>query len=274
MQLATELSQVQVSSVPAAIEWLMQARGRSFDEEIDYLKRLSSSAEVLKLYREMFPGQYSMSKASMFDADREWPEYTEREIEFLMLLDRQDLLPLHLAIEWEWLQERQPGIPVPPISGFQWCCWDFSADELPDGYLLGYGIVTNEWTPAQERYGLRDEDLPCSNDLDCKAVDEMFSREPDVLKFLPVMTDMMHLSTGNIFLDTTYCCNPTGCYAWTLKDMRLLIRDYKRARMVLNGIGRLDDLVEANPTAAYHRVRDIINQTRSKKSDADRSVKD
>lgn len=273
MQAAVALSEQQITSVPVAIEWLRQVSHRDFDEEIEYLKRLKDSTEVLDVYRQIFPGQYSVSEAPLFEPDREWPGYTAREGEFLRLLDRQDWLPIHLADEWEWLAERHCGIPVTPLQGYQWCCGDFDAEELPDGYYLGFCVLTNQWEGAAERYKLTKEDLDFGKGIDYKLFDERLSKEADALKFLPVTTDMMNYATGNCFLDASYC-NAPDYYPWTVKNIRRLTREYRRAKLIMNGLWKLDDLVEANPVAVYRRVRDIWNQSLNNTTNDDEPVQD
>lgn len=260
------LSRQQITSVPIALEWLHQAAGFGFEEALEYLQRLKSSVQVLKVYQKVFPGQYSISQAPMFEQDREWPEYTAREGEFLRLLNQRDMLPIYLADEWEWLNERCGGIPAPPMQNYQWCCGDFDEEELPDAYYLGMAALTGHWENAINRYQLDKSEMMFNQEVDYTLFDERLSKESDALKFLHVTTDMMQYSTGNSFLDSSYCNNP-DYYEWSVENLRRLVREYKQAKLIMKGVWRLDDLIEADPVSVYRRVRAIWNQSPKEKND-------
>lgn len=260
MHAALALSKEKISTVPVAIEWLRAVARSDVDDSIEYLKRIKDSVEMLEVYQKVFPGQYAASTASLFEPDHQWAEYTAREGEFLRLLDRQNMIPVHLADEWEWLEQRMSGIPVVPIQNHEWCCGDFDAEELGDAMYLGFCTCTNQWEGVAERYQIEPTELYFGMDLDYSIFDQKLSRQPDALKFLPVITDMMNYATGNAFLDASHC-NCPDFYPWTVKNIRRLAKDYQRTSLVADGLGRLDDLVTADPLALYRRVRDIWNES-------------
>lgn len=273
MHAAEQLSTQQITSVPVAIEWLRQVSRSDLDESIEYLKRLRGSVEMLEVYSAVFPGQYSASSASLSEPDREWPEYTAREGEFLRLLDKRNMIPIHLADEWEWLTERMSGIPVIPIQNYEWCCGDFDPEEFGDAFYLAFCVCTDQWEGASSRYQLDPAELYFGPGLDYRAFDEKLAREPDDLKFLPVLTDMMNYSTGNAFLDASHCRCP-DFYPWTVKNIRRLALDYQRTMLIADGINRLDNLVMADPLKIYQRVRNIWNESLKEAGSKDEPVKD
>jgi hypothetical protein len=249
-----------ITSAQVGIEWLRQASRSDFTEEIEYLRRLRDSVEVLEVYRQVFPGQFTASTASLFDPDHEWPDYTAREGEFLRLLGRLEWLPVREADEWEYFAERYRGIPVIPIQYSQWCCGDFEIDDLPPCYYLGYCVLNEYWDGPRERYDLKESDLNFGSKIDFMRFDQKLSREPDALRLLPAITDLMSYRTGNPFLDSS-SCNPPDYYEWTAKNLKRLGTEYKRANYLLRAVWSLDDLIEADPAAVYRRVRDLWNQS-------------
>jgi hypothetical protein len=263
MHSAIGLSEQQITSVPVAIEWLRQVSHRNFDEELEYLERLKESSEVLEVYRQLFPGQFSTSDASLYEPDHEWAKYTAREGEFLRLLRRLEWLPIQQADEWEMFEERYHGVPVIALQGGEWCCGGYEPDQLSPGYHLGFCVLNEYWEGAAERYGLKETDLDFGGHVDFKLFDERLSKERDALRFLPVTTDLMSYATGNPFLDAS-CCNYPDYYPWTAKNVRRLATEYKRANYLLRAVWELDDLVEADPGKVYRRVRDLWNQSLKK----------
>jgi hypothetical protein len=91
-------------------EWLAT---RTADKAVEYLEAIQQRATMLQLYQHYYPEEYQQSKASIQVTSLE--TYSEKELEFLTLLDEQFFpLPLLLAES-----ERISYIPVEPL-GTSW----------------------------------------------------------------------------------------------------------------------------------------------------------
>jgi PRTRC genetic system protein B len=107
---------IAIISAETALRRLRSLRIASARSIVDQLATLDESSSILQMYRRHFPKEYARSRAkTAIPTVNDEDGYSERELEFLKLVDRK-LFPLN---DWLVDSERLSCIPIDP-QGIDW----------------------------------------------------------------------------------------------------------------------------------------------------------
>jgi hypothetical protein len=248
-------------NVLEAIEWLKKQDKHDVEDSIEYLDSILKELTLLMLYKELFPVEYSKSKAEVFSYPNNSVQcYSPREEEFLGLVNQR---LFHISdLNYE---ERQECIWVTPLN-YDW--WNDDYSSLPLIYQLSLSFTSaNEfdWTYLLELNGLENDPILSKVEIAaCKDInqDKLFSicrRTPGPLKWLGLAIHVVDHSTRNVWLDISYENGIEETCNWTLENIRILTREYRKATKKLSMIYSLEDYLKENLQKHLHQAVIIWN---------------
>jgi len=203
-------------------EWLA---ARNADKAVEYLEAIQQRATMLQLYQHYYPDEYQQSKASIQVASLE--TYSEKELEFLTLLDEQ-FFPLPLL---QSESERISYIPVEPL-GTSWYYDNFEELGVTEKFLMSliHGLDNDTWNDLEEELG---QDLPsAASYINYQKLSQEAQKVKGTITLLPIVLDMLTQSTGNIWLDISYENDIVDAY-WTVEVIDTLREAYIEAQTIL-----------------------------------------
>ena len=203
-------------------EWLA---ARTADKAVEYLEAIQQRATMLQLYQHYYPDEYQQSKASIQVASLE--TYSEKELEFLTLLDAQFFpLPLLLAES-----ERISYIPVEPL-GTSWYYDNFEELGATEKFLMSliHGLDNDPWNDLEEELG---QDLPPAvSYINYQKLSQAVKKVRGKITLLPTAIDMLTQSTGNLWLDISYENDIIDAH-WTVEVIDTLREAYTEAQEIM-----------------------------------------
>jgi len=154
--------------------------------------------------------------------------YSEREIEFLTLVDEQ-FFPLPLVMTD---LERTAYIPIDPI-GTSWYYDEFEGLGATEKFLLCliHDVSSEVWDDVESELG---KELPPSVDYISDALLRQEAKKTKgMISRLPLAMEMLTQSTDNIWLDMTYESEITDA-DWTVEVIDILREAYTDAQTIMN----------------------------------------
>ena len=203
-------------------EWLVS---RTADKAVEYIEAIQQRATMLQLYQHYYPDEYQQSKASTQVASLE--AYSEKELEFLTLLDEQFFpLPLLLAES-----ERISYIPVEPL-GTSWYYDNFEELGATEKFLMSliHGLDNDTWNDLEGELG---QDLPAAvSYVNYSKLSQEAKKVRGTITLLPTAIDMLTQSTGNLWLDISYENDIVDAH-WTVEVIDTLREAYAEAQTIM-----------------------------------------
>jgi hypothetical protein len=178
----------------AKFQWMCS---HTSERAADYLESMQQRANMLRLYRHYYPEKYQQTTASLAFAKPE--DYSEKEIEFLTLVDEQ-FFPLPLVMTD---LERTAYIPIDPI-GTSWYYDEFEGLGATEKFLmcLIHDISSEVWDGVESELG---KELPPVVDyISDVLLRQEAKKARGMISRLPLAMEMLTQSTDNIWLDMTY----------------------------------------------------------------------
>jgi hypothetical protein len=203
-------------------EWIA---ARTADKAVEYIEAIQQRATMLQLYQHYYSDEYQQSNASIQVASLEI--YSEKELEFLTLLDAQFFpLPLLLAES-----ERISYIPVEPL-GTSWYYDNFEELGATEKFLMSliHGLDNDTWNDLEEELG---QDLPPAvSYINYQKLSQAVKKVRGKITLLPTAIDMLTQSTGNLWLDISYE-NDIIDALWTVEVIDTLREYYAEAQTIM-----------------------------------------
>ena len=203
-------------------EWLVS---RTADQAVEYIEAIQQRATMLQLYQYYYPDEYQQSKASVKVASLE--TYSEKELEFLTLMDEQFFpLPLLLAES-----ERISYIPVEPL-GTSWYYDNFEELGATEKFLMSliHGLDNEPWNDLEEELG---QDLPPAvSYINYRKLSQAVKKVRGKITLLPTAIDMLTQSTGNLWLDISYENDIIDAH-WTVEVIDTLREAYTESQEIM-----------------------------------------
>ena len=204
-------------------QWLCS---HTSERAADYLESMQQRANMLRLYQHYYPEKYLQTTASLAFAKPE--DYSEKEIEFLTLVDEQ-FFPLPLVMTD---LERTAHIPIDPI-GTSWYYDEFEGLGATEKFLmcLIHDISSEVWDGVESELG---KELPPVVDyISDVLLRQEAKKARGMISRLPLAMEMLTQSTDNIWLDMTYESEITDA-DWTVEVIDILRESYTDAQTIMN----------------------------------------
>ena len=285
MNVSTQISEI--NTVEQAIALLGQCSVISgISDAVKYLEQRALRYQLLFLYSYYFPQQYSQSRASVYlnlEEDEEWLKYTERELEFLQLIN-DNLFPLGYL---DYLLEEQTYIVEPsqilvtPLGMGQLEDYEMSYCDLAigDRALLPMSILGrknlehwhnhlgedcySEWFDAEFPSMPPMNEIAHPNNINYKKFRRLCFKASLPVCYLPLTLKLLEQNTNNIWLDEdggwTQGMEGTT-FDWSIANVNYLHREYLKARRILDAVGSLIDWLENDLTTNFLYIVKIWNQ--------------
>lgn len=266
--------------------WLIQlTRCATPDGARAYLQGLLGRAQLLNLYRELFPKEFAASKASIemytarpYGRSTDDCQLSAREWEFVRLVD-QKLFPVDtdMLIEqiYEW-EERPDVIPISPLQPYCWNCGDYDPEELHLVFRLALALMGEE----RERSLLNDyighevaidkfERFSDAGSDRFEKFEARCKRQKSPMADVPLACRMVAYSSGNSWLD--WMCEMPAEFTWDIADIEFLASEYKEASALLTRVYTVDKWLSESPAERLLQAIQIWNgaKKRRKKDDAE-----
>ncbi|MFN9466580.1 MAG: hypothetical protein ACK6BS_05335 [Pseudanabaena sp.] len=207
----------------AKFQWMCS---HTSERAADYLESMQQRANMLRLYQHYYPEKYLQTTASLAFTKPE--DYSEKEIEFLTLVDEQ-FFPLPLVMTD---LERTAYIPIDPI-GTSWYYDEFEGLGATEKFLmcLIHDISSEVWDGVESELG---KELPPVVDyISDVLLRQEAKKARGMISRLPLAMEMLTQSTDNTWLDMTYESEITDAY-WTVEVIDILREAYTDAQTIMN----------------------------------------
>ncbi len=285
MNVSTQISEI--NTIEQAIALLGQCSVISrIGDAVKYLEQRALRYLLLFLYSYYFPQQYSQSKASVYpnlEENEECSKYTDRELEFLQLIN-DNLFPLGYL---DYLLEEQmyfiepSRILVTPLGMGQLEDYEMSYCDLAigDKALLPMSILGrenlehwqnhlgedcyNEWFDAEFPSMPPMNEIAHPNNINYKKLRRLCFKAGSPVCYLPLTLNLLDQNTNNIWLDEDggWTQGMEGTTLdWSIENIDYLHREYLKARRILDPVGYLIDWLENDLTTNFLYIVRIWNQ--------------
>ena len=207
----------------AKFQWMCS---HTSERAADYLEVIQQRANMLRLYQHYYPEKYQQTTASLAFTKPE--DYSEKEIEFLTLVDEQ-FFPLPLVMTD---LERTAYIPIDPI-GTSWYYDEFEGLGATEKFLLCliHDVSSEVWDDVESELG---KELPPAIDyISDQLLRQEAKKTKGMISRLPLAMEMLTQSTDNIWLDMTYESEITDA-DWTVEVIDILREAYTDAQTIMN----------------------------------------
>jgi hypothetical protein len=206
----------------AKFQWMCS---HTSERAADYLESMQQRANMLRLYQHYYPEKYLQTTASLAFTKPE--DYSEKEIEFLTLVDEQ-FFPLPLVMTD---LERTDYIPIDPI-GTSWYYDEFEELGATEKFLLCliHDVSSEVWDDVESELGK--EFPPVVDYISDQLLRQEAKKARGMLSRLPLAMEMLTQSTDNIWLDMTYESEITDAY-WTVEVIDILREAYTEAQTIM-----------------------------------------
>lgn len=285
MNVSTQISEI--NTVEQAIALLGQCSVISgIGDAVKYLEQRALRYQLLFLYSYYFLQQYSQSRASVYpnlEENEEWSKYTDRELEFLQLVN-DNLFPLGYL---DYLLEEQmyfiepSRILVTPLGMGQLENYEMSYCDLAigDRALLPMSILGrenlehwhnhlgedcySEWFDAEFPSIPTMNEIDHPNNINYQKFRRLCFKAGAPVCYLPLTLKLLDQNTNNIWLDEdggwTQGMDGTTL-DWSIENIDYLYREYLKARRILDAVGYLIDWLENDLTTNFLYIVRIWNQ--------------
>lgn len=239
-----------ITSAVEALAALHRCKLTSARQAIEEIAVWQEASRLLRLYRRYFPSEFARSTAGLtIPRSRDEPGYSERELEFLRLVDTH-LFPLPDLL---FDTERLPSIPVYP-RGVDW-------DDAPENLCLAIRAVMALFV---------EQDFPWSNwlpptlhveagELDWAKFKHLCQYGKGAVRQFPLLVELVAHDTGNLWLDTSFDCD-WELFEWEEAAMNHLAREWQRACDLIAQINCALDRINAHPRYYLTRLVRLWNR--------------
>jgi hypothetical protein len=225
-------------------EWLAASTA---NEAVEYLEAIKQRATMLQLYQYYYPKEYQQSRASARFTS--YATYTEKELEFLTIVDEQFFpLPLLLAE-----LERISYIPVEPL-GTSWYYDNFEELDATEKFLMSliHGLDNDTWNDLERELG---QDLPIAESyINYQKLSQECKKVKGTITLLPTALDMLTQSTGNLWLDICYE-NDIVDADWTVEVIDTLREAHIEAQEIMQNYRKFIDWLDQDSANCIKVVR-------------------
>ncbi len=235
-----------------------KARSHNAVNACELVNRVLSEQKKYALFRELFPNEWKRSKASLYRAGR-YTHYSERACELFELV-HEHCFPL--LDYWNDDPEAEfERFAIMPLN-FDLCCEEIDLESMRVSYAAGLIFYLQEadiWDFLFQKYGLSpDEFAPVAN----RAHPDVWkARQSRKTKPLSMLFRLIDHSTGNPWLDLTYC-EYADMFEWDKKTIEELTRDHYDAGNYFKNLEQLDECMEADPTRFVSELISFWNNGR------------
>jgi hypothetical protein len=285
MNVNTQISRI--NTVEQAIALLGQCSVISgISDAVKYLEQRALRYQLLFLYSYYFPQQYGQSRASVYpnlEEDEEWLKYTERELEFLQLIN-DNLFPLgylDYLIEEQTYFIEPSQILVTPLGMGQLEDYEMSYCDLAiaDKALLPMSNIGrenlehwqnhlgedcySEWFDAEFSSMPEMNEIAHPNNVNYRQLRHFCFEAGSPICYLPIALKLLDQNTNNIWLDEEGGWTQDGSGTtldWSMENVNYLHKEYLKAQRILNIVGSLIDWLESDLTTNFQYIVKIWNQ--------------
>lgn len=231
-----------------SLEYLQfKARCHNAIAACDGIAAIISDQGKYVLYRDMFPKEWSRSRASLHRRGN-YQRYSERSNELFQLINERCFPLLEMAHDDP--EGDLESFAIAPMNA-DLCCEEIDHEHLRFSYALGlvFFFPDETWVFLDEKFGLDESDFPAIGNEPHEGV---WQSEDSVYGDLIRLIDH---STGNPWLDSTYC-QTADWYTWSRETIEGLTAEFKNANALFAQLLDLDRLIEACPKRI---LTDLIN---------------
>jgi len=239
-----------IVSAVAAIQRLRAIRFIPAREAVAQLAVWQESSRILQLYRRYFPQEFTHSTAgTQVPIQHHEPGYSERELEFLNLVD-QRLFPLP---EMMFDNERLPSIPIYP----QGVDWEDEPENIRLSLRAAMALVSgDDW--IQWETWLSPHLRPLSGERDWKCFAELCRHTKGLAVRFPLLLELVALDTGNLWLDTSWDASWEE-YPWEEEAIEYLKKEWQEAQRIFAQLDPLLDRMDKHPRYWLTRLVKLWN---------------
>ncbi len=220
-----------------------KARSHNAAAACETVSRVIAEQQKYGLYKEMFPEEWELSRASLYRAGS-YTRYSERVNELFELVNKR-CFPL---LEY-WHDDPEAEferIAIPPLN-FDLCCEELDFEGLRVSYVAGllfYFQDSEIWDFFSEKYGVSTDDLPAV----ARSPHPNVWRKKHDAKTRPysALMKLVDHSTGNPWLDITHCQYPE-MFDWNKETISWLTRTYQEAGKAFKNLEKIDERIEEDP---------------------------
>ena len=227
-----------------SLEYLgFKSRSHNAAAACDTVSRVLAEQQKYALYKDMFPEEWKLSKASLYRAGN-YKKYSERVNELFQLVNEKCFPLLDYWNDDPELEFEQ--FVIMPLN-FDLCCEEIDFDSLRVSYVAGLLFYFNDdevWGFFSEKYGLSAQDFPEV----AKSPHASVWKKKQSIRTRPYseLIKLVDHSTGNPWLDISHCQYPE-LFDWNKETIQLLTLAHKDAGKAFTNLERLDEQIEANP---------------------------
>lgn len=238
-----------------SIEYLSyKARSHDANAAYDYVSAIVSEQQKYALYKEMFPKEWSCSRASLYRRGQ-YEKYSERVNELFHLINER-CFPL-LEFAHDDPESEFEHFAIPPLN-VDLCCEEIYFDNLRTSYAAGliFYFPDEAWEFLNERLKVSRGAFP---EINSDPHPNVWNRKSGSL--LGELLRLIDHSTGNPWLDSNYC-QTADWYSWDRETIDELTKEFKAANEVFERLGCLDEQIEADPKKMLSALINFWNNGR------------
>lgn len=227
-----------------SLEYLgFKARSHNAAAACETVSRILAEQQKYALYKEMFPEEWKLSRASMYRAGT-FTRYSERVNELFELVNKR-CFPL---LEY-WHDDPEAEFErfaIPPLN-FDLCCEEIDFDSLRISYVAGLLFYLRDdevWDFFSEKYGMSAQDFP---ELARSPHPNVWRKKQNAKsRQYSGLLRLVDHSTGNPWLDTTHC-QYQDMFEWNKETINWLTKAYQEAGKAFKDLEKLDECIDENP---------------------------
>lgn len=228
-----------------------KARSHNAIAAHDHVAAIVSEQQKYALYKEMFPKEWSRSRASLHRRGY-YVKYSQRANELFQLINDK-CFPL-LEFAYDDPESEFEHFAIPPLN-VDLCCEEIYFDNLRLSYAAGliFYFPDEAWDFLNEKFKVSRSDFPeIRSDPDPKVWDRKNgSLFGELLK-------LIDHSTGNPWLDSNYC-QTADWYNWDRETIEELTKEFRAANETFGKLTELDEMIEADPKKMLRALIDFWN---------------
>ncbi len=218
----------------------------------DSVAAILSEQQKYALYKEMFPKEWSRSRASLYRRGH-YEKYSERVNELFQLINDQ-CFPL-LEFAYDDPESEFENFAIPPLN-VDLCCEEIWFDNLRLSYAAGliFYFPDEAWDFLNEKFKVSRSDFP---EIHSDPDPNVWDRKNGSL-FGELLRLIDH-STGNPWLDSNYC-QTADWYTWDRETIEELTKEFRAANETFEKLTRLDEMIEADPKKMLRALIEFWNK--------------
>ena len=278
---------IEITNVEQAIDLLGQCYDISgIGNAVEYLEQRALRYQLLFLYSYYFSRQYNQSTALTYpnlEEDDTQLKYTEREIEFLQLVN-DNLFPLgylDYLIEEQLYFIEPSQILITPLGMGQLEDYEMSYCDLAigDKALLPMSTLGrenlehwqnhrsedcySEWFNAEFSSMPTMNEIAHPNTINYRKLRHLCFKAASPICYLPITLKLLEQNTHNIWLDEDggWTQGMKGTTLdWSIENVNYLNREYLKAKRILDVVGSLIHWLESDLTTNFKYIVKLWNQ--------------